>query len=287
MSLARLVVIEGPDAGREFELPLRGGGTVGRGDGCLVQLTDPGVSRHHGLIELRDGALCWVDDTGKARTLINGRHPAVHRLAPSDEIVLGATKLVYVPVDGVAVTRAASHVTMEVSSRQLLALVGSGWAGGELDRARRHLSRDRGAVTPRVLAWSSNVKIIVVPRPCSDSTESRPPSSLTTSARAASPTPRPESSETLLRVVSPSWMIAADSSACVVPGCLIARARSRTATRSTPRPPSLTRTIRRLPSVAASMTTRPLRARSASAPCWQWRPPMARRSRSTTASPGS
>ena len=37
MSLARLVVIEGPDAGREFELPLRGGG-VGRGEGNLVQV---------------------------------------------------------------------------------------------------------------------------------------------------------------------------------------------------------------------------------------------------------
>ena len=72
MSLARLVVIEGPDAGREFELPLRGGG-VGRGDGCLVQLTDPTVSRNHGTIELRDGAMCWVDDSGKPRTLINGK----------------------------------------------------------------------------------------------------------------------------------------------------------------------------------------------------------------------
>ena len=57
MSLARLVVIEGPDVGREFELPLRGGG-IGRGDGNLVQLTDPTVSRNHGTIELRDGALC-------------------------------------------------------------------------------------------------------------------------------------------------------------------------------------------------------------------------------------
>ncbi|MGE0404310.1 MAG: FHA domain-containing protein, partial [Kofleriaceae bacterium] len=71
MSLARLVVIEGPDAGREFELPMRGG-VVGRGDGSLVQLTDPTVSRNHGSIELRDGAMCWIDDSGKTRTLING-----------------------------------------------------------------------------------------------------------------------------------------------------------------------------------------------------------------------
>jgi DNA-binding NtrC family response regulator len=133
MSLARLVVIEGPDAGREFELPLRGGG-VGRGESCLVQLTDPAVSRQHGLIELRDGALCWIDDSGKPRTLINGQAAALHRLEAGDEIVLGGTKMAYLPVDGVAVTRGASLVTMEVSSHQLLALTGRD------DRARRHLA---------------------------------------------------------------------------------------------------------------------------------------------------
>ncbi|HEY0479009.1 MAG TPA: sigma 54-interacting transcriptional regulator [Kofleriaceae bacterium] len=136
MSLARLVVIEGPDVGREFELPMRGG-VVGRGDGSLVQLTDPAVSRQHGMIELRDGALCWVDDSGKTRTLINGTPAALHRLALGDEIVLGSTRLVYLPVDGVAVTRASSHVTMEVGSRQLMALTG----GDTTDhRARRHLA---------------------------------------------------------------------------------------------------------------------------------------------------
>ncbi|HSK04283.1 MAG TPA: sigma 54-interacting transcriptional regulator, partial [Kofleriaceae bacterium] len=133
MSLARLVVIEGPDVGREFELPMRGGG-VGRGDGNLVQLTDLMVSRQHGSIELRDGALCWIDDSGKDRTRINGAPVTCHRLESGDEIVLGGTKLAYLPVDGVALTRASSHVTMEVNSRQLLALT-----GGD-DRARRHLA---------------------------------------------------------------------------------------------------------------------------------------------------
>ncbi|HEX7837261.1 MAG TPA: FHA domain-containing protein, partial [Kofleriaceae bacterium] len=124
MSLARLVVLEGPDAGREFELPMRGG-AVGRGEGSLVQLTDPTVSRQHGMIELRDGALWWVDDSGKPRTLVNGKPITLHTLAAGDEIVIGSTRLVYLPVDGVAVTRASSHVTMEVGSRQLLALPGS------------------------------------------------------------------------------------------------------------------------------------------------------------------
>jgi transcriptional regulator with GAF, ATPase, and Fis domain len=136
MSLARLVVIEGPDAGREFELPMRGG-VVGRGDGSLIQLTDPTVSRQHGLIELRDGALCWVDDSGKSRTLINDQPArAVHPLTAGDQIALGQTKLLFLPSDGLEVTRASSHVTMEIGSRQVFALT------GELtdQRARRHLA---------------------------------------------------------------------------------------------------------------------------------------------------
>ena len=133
MSLARLVVIEGPDAGREFELPLRGGG-IGRGEGNLIQLTDPTVSRQHGMIELRDGGLVWIDDSGKPRTLINGAPPSVHRLEAGDEIVLGATKLAFLPVDGVAITRSSSHVTMEVSTAALFALTGRD------DRGLRHLA---------------------------------------------------------------------------------------------------------------------------------------------------
>jgi transcriptional regulator with GAF, ATPase, and Fis domain len=136
MSLARLVVVEGPDAGREFELPMRGG-AVGRGDGSLVLLTDPTVSRQHGMIELRDGALCWVDDSGRARTLINGAPVTVRPLEAGDEIVLGSTRLIYLPVDGVALTQASSHVTMEVGSRQLMAL--SAGDAGDL-RARRQLA---------------------------------------------------------------------------------------------------------------------------------------------------
>jgi DNA-binding NtrC family response regulator len=132
MSLARLLVIEGPDVGREFELKLKGG-NVGRDEGSLVQLTDPTVSRNHGLIDLRDGVLCYVP---QKRTLINGAEvSAPHPLQAGDEVTIGGTKLAYLPVDGVALSRASAHVTMEVGSRQLLALTGRGD-----DRARRHLA---------------------------------------------------------------------------------------------------------------------------------------------------
>jgi DNA-binding NtrC family response regulator len=121
MALARIVVIEGPDVGREFDLPLRGGG-VGRGDGNLIHLSDPSVSRQHGRIELRDGALWWVDEGGKGRTLVNSKVCDLHRLSAGDEIVIGQTRLVFVPHEGVAMTAGASHVTVELSTRQLLSL---------------------------------------------------------------------------------------------------------------------------------------------------------------------
>ncbi len=121
MALARIVVVEGPDAGREFDIPLRGGG-VGRGEGNLIQLADPSVSRQHGQIELRDGAMWWLDEGRKNRTLINGKLSDHHRLSGGDEIVIGQSRLLFVPQEGVAVTPGASHVTVELSTRQLLSL---------------------------------------------------------------------------------------------------------------------------------------------------------------------
>jgi DNA-binding NtrC family response regulator len=130
MSLARLVVIEGPDAGRELEIPMRGG-KIGRADECEFKLSDPTVSRTHGLIDMREGALCFIPEK---KTVINGSEVSgVYHLQAGDEIAIGATKLAYLPSEGVALTRAASNVTMEVGSRQLLSLTGH-------DRARRHLA---------------------------------------------------------------------------------------------------------------------------------------------------
>jgi len=78
--------------------------------------------------------MTFVAEAGKA-TLINRQPVESHRLEAGDEIVIGATKLAYLAVDGgVAVTRVSSKVTMEMGSRQLIALM-----GGD-DRARRHLA---------------------------------------------------------------------------------------------------------------------------------------------------
>ena len=144
MALARLVVVEGPDLGHEFEIPLRGGG-IGRGEGNVVQLSDLAVSRSHCLLDLRDGQLCLVDEGSRNRTLVNGKPIRVHVLAEGDEIALGKSRLAFLPSEGgVAVMRQAlpSRVTMEIGSRELLAAATQQFdtaATGD-ERARRHLA---------------------------------------------------------------------------------------------------------------------------------------------------
>jgi len=150
MSAARFVVIEGPDLGLEFELPLRGGG-IGRGEGNVVQLSDLAVSRNHCSVELRDGHLTLLDKSSRNRTLVNGKPVSAHPLEGGDEVSIGKTRLAYLPADGgVAVMRQPlpSRVTMEVGSGELIRAATAGLAKlrtpGQTatfeDRARRHLA---------------------------------------------------------------------------------------------------------------------------------------------------
>src|ERR1700690_2785448 len=78
VALARLVVIEGPDLGRSFDIPMRGG-AIGRGGGAVVLLSDLAVSRQQAMLELRDGAVCLVDEASRNKTLVNGQPVTVHR----------------------------------------------------------------------------------------------------------------------------------------------------------------------------------------------------------------
>ena len=53
MRIRRVVVIEGPDAGREFELDPDAPSRIllGTSEVCDVRLTDPTVSRRHAALE--------------------------------------------------------------------------------------------------------------------------------------------------------------------------------------------------------------------------------------------
>ena len=137
MALARLIVIEGPDRGREFDITVRGGG-VGRGEDNAAQLTDPSVSRLHCSLEPRDGGLAVVDAGSRNKTLVNGAPVTEKLLEAGDEITVGQTRLAFLPQGAVAVTRAAApaKVTIEIGTRELMALGGPAVDAG----ARRHLA---------------------------------------------------------------------------------------------------------------------------------------------------
>ena len=139
MAIARLIVIEGPDMGAEFSIPVRGGG-IGRGEENVVRLTDLSVSRNHCRLELKAGQLRLIDPGSRNKTLVNGEPISDHQLETGDEIKVGTTRLSFLPV--VPQKREAprgSRVTMEVSSRQLLAITGGRLAVGD-DRAQRYLT---------------------------------------------------------------------------------------------------------------------------------------------------
>ncbi|MBK9031179.1 MAG: sigma 54-dependent Fis family transcriptional regulator [Myxococcales bacterium] len=137
MALARLIVIDGPDRGREFDITARGGG-VGRGEDNAAQLTDPSVSRLHCSLEPRDGGLAVVDAGSRNKTLVNGAPVTERLLEAGDEITVGQTRLTFLPQGAVTVTRAAApaKVTIEIGTRELMALGGPAVDAG----ARRHLA---------------------------------------------------------------------------------------------------------------------------------------------------
>ncbi|MBN1420844.1 MAG: sigma 54-interacting transcriptional regulator [Planctomycetes bacterium] len=93
--MARIIAIEGPDAGREFDLtdlPL----TIGRDPSNGIALTDESVSRVHARIERRDGRL-WISDEGSRNgTFLNGMPVEASEIAPDDRIGIGDTELRYV-----------------------------------------------------------------------------------------------------------------------------------------------------------------------------------------------
>ncbi|HWM86847.1 MAG TPA: sigma 54-interacting transcriptional regulator [Kofleriaceae bacterium] len=140
MGLARLVVIEGPDVGSEFDIPMRGGG-IGRGEDNVVQLSDIAVSRRHCTVEWQGGGFVLVDSGSRNRTLVNGKPITRHPLEQGDEVAIGKTRLAFLPAEGgIAVLRQAmpSRVTMEVGSGELLRAAST--AVGRDQRAARHLA---------------------------------------------------------------------------------------------------------------------------------------------------
>lgn len=86
---ATLVVVAGPDAGREF--PLHSGtNLVGRERGCEVRLADPLASRRHARVNVSE--VIEIVDLGSANGVLMGNAPVPRALlTPGDQATVGDT----------------------------------------------------------------------------------------------------------------------------------------------------------------------------------------------------
>ncbi|MBZ0238838.1 MAG: sigma 54-interacting transcriptional regulator [Deltaproteobacteria bacterium] len=88
----RLVVVSGPDLGKEFSIPPEGG-VVGRGEQCVMRLEDAAVSRQQFRIGIREGRPLVVDLGSTNRTKVNGQPIEMRVLAIGDRIEIGNSVL--------------------------------------------------------------------------------------------------------------------------------------------------------------------------------------------------
>jgi len=90
---ARLIVIDGPDAGRAYPLAVRLA-TIGRGPDNTVFLPDPTVSKRHARIHV-DGSIYELEDLGSRNgTRVNGKLvKGQQALSEGDTVFVGSTTL--------------------------------------------------------------------------------------------------------------------------------------------------------------------------------------------------
>ena len=91
---ARLLVVQGADQGRRFEVataPVR----IGRGVQCDVRVLDQEVSRRHALLTWSDDAWRISDEGSSNGTFVNGRAVTNQPLRSGDQIQIGRTILLF------------------------------------------------------------------------------------------------------------------------------------------------------------------------------------------------
>ena len=97
--LDRLVILSGPDKGREHHINMAEGPVVvGRSNAqATIVLPDLQASRVHFQIEERDGAKWVVDQGSSSGTIVNGRKVSAHQLKAGDILRAGETQIRFVP----------------------------------------------------------------------------------------------------------------------------------------------------------------------------------------------
>ena len=95
-----LKVLSGPDSGKQFSSAQADKVTVGRGQACQIQLTDPSVSRTHFEISYEQGHFLLTDLGSAGGVLINGGKADEKRLRHGDRIQVGKTEISVALVGG-------------------------------------------------------------------------------------------------------------------------------------------------------------------------------------------
>ena len=113
-----LRVIQGPDHGRTFDIEGENA-VIGRDPSCEVSLRDPGVSRDHAHLELKDGRLILKDSGSSNGTLVNGVRSHETAIQTGDQIRVGNTILAVglPPADGALVDERGLPIRVDTEGR--------------------------------------------------------------------------------------------------------------------------------------------------------------------------
>lgn len=130
--MPRLIVLAGPDSGKEFVLQ-SGVSSLGRSEANAIVLTDPLVSRQHCELKTHDNQYVLTDLSSGNGTLVNGSSIVTATLSPGDRIAIGDTVLTFTGNSTTPFGMAASGVVRtlpEDAGSVILSrpeLVGSEW----------------------------------------------------------------------------------------------------------------------------------------------------------------
>ena len=96
--MARLIVIDGPSVGAEYEITAPDGGStgeivLGRDPGVGISLNDRAISREHCKIEVRPSGSRLIDLGSRNKTYLNNDPIETCRLKNGDRLLIGDTEL--------------------------------------------------------------------------------------------------------------------------------------------------------------------------------------------------
>ena len=112
--MAKVKILNGKYAEREFEIPLGDRRTFGRSSKSQIVLPDPKLSRRHCVIESGMMGFLITDLESSNGTWVKGHRISEASLVDGDELQLGDTKLVFID----EVDYAAPSVQTEINTRR-------------------------------------------------------------------------------------------------------------------------------------------------------------------------